>query len=409
MTVVIAADFAYVNGGAAQVALGSARGLAARGHEVILFTAVGPPSDDAGAPNVRVLCLGQPDVWHDPNKVRAAARSLWNRQAARKMAALLRGLSPATTIVHLHSWTKALSSSVVRAAERLGFSVVLTLHDYLAVCPNGTFFQYGAGHSCPLRPLSMACLRTNCDTHSYAHKLVRVGRQVVQRRLGHLTQPGGDFVTVSTGSEAVFRKFLPPNARFHRVRNFTTAPHDPPVPVQRNGAAVYVGRLSVEKGPELLAESAHRLGVLPIFIGDGDRRGEVERLCPEAEITGWVSPASVREHLRRARVLVFPSLWSETQGLVVAEAAAMGVPALVPDTSVTREWVTDGVTGLWFKGGSVDDLSDKLRAVMADPELAARLGRAAYDAFWTSPPTLERHTERLETVYESILARRDAR
>ena len=45
------------------------------------------------------------------------AHSIWNRDAARGMRALLDTLDPADTVVHLHSWTKALSSSVVRAVR----------------------------------------------------------------------------------------------------------------------------------------------------------------------------------------------------------------------------------------------------------------------------------------------------
>ena len=64
MTVVITADYAYVNGGAARIALESAKGLAARGHDVVLFTAVGPVAEDlSGVPHLRTICLDQEDVW----------------------------------------------------------------------------------------------------------------------------------------------------------------------------------------------------------------------------------------------------------------------------------------------------------------------------------------------------------
>ena len=73
MTVVIIADYAHVNGGAARIALESAKGLAARGHDVVLFTAVGPVADDLeDVPRLRTICLDQHDVWRDPNRLRAA-------------------------------------------------------------------------------------------------------------------------------------------------------------------------------------------------------------------------------------------------------------------------------------------------------------------------------------------------
>jgi glycosyltransferase involved in cell wall biosynthesis len=407
MNIVVATDFAYVNGGAANIALGSAKGLAARGHHVILFSAVGPVAGDLQeVPGLESVCLDQIDVWCDPNRVRAAGHSLWNRTAARRLAEVLAPLDATRTIVHVHSWTKALSSAVVRVASSRGFQVVMTLHDFFSVCPNGTFFHYRKGHRCHLRPLSAGCLTSNCDANSYGHKLWRVGRQLVQRSFG-LPRPGGDFVSVSTASEPIFRKFLPPGSRLHHVQNFTDVPRSEPVPVDRNHRLIYIGRLSAEKGPHLLAECARRLNVPVVFVGAGPSAAAVHQQCPWAEVTGWLSAGEVRERLRSARALVFPSLWFETQGLVVAEAAAMGVPSIVPDTSAARDWVTHEVTGLWFKGGDIGDLCHHVARVMAEPTCAAQMGQAAYREFWSAPPTLDRHVQRLEDVYASILAGRN--
>ena len=116
MTLVIVNDFAYVNGGSAQVALASAKALAARGNHVILFSAVGPVSSDLHMPNLTTICLGQYDIARDPYRIRAFIQGLWNLRASRAMANLLRGLDPSTTVIHIHGWTKALSASVVRRA-----------------------------------------------------------------------------------------------------------------------------------------------------------------------------------------------------------------------------------------------------------------------------------------------------
>lgn len=405
MTVVVTADFAHVNGGAARIALDSARGLAAQGHDVVVFTAVGPVGEElAQQPGLRVICLDQHDVWTDPNRVRAAVHSLWNRTAAARMDALLATLDPADTVVHLHSWTKALSSSVVRTARRRGFRVVTTLHDFLTVCPTGTLFHHGTNRCCGLMPLSRACVTTNCDSRSYAHKLWRVGRQVLQARVGGLPAEAATFIAISKATEHTLGRLLPAGSRLHHVRNFTVVPREPAVRVDRHDTVAYVGRLSAEKGPLLLADSLARLGATGVFVGDGELAPAVRARCPSAVITGWCSPAEVRDHLRAARMLVLPSLWFEAQGLVVAEAAAMGLPAVVPDSSGARDWVIDGGDGLWFRGGDADDLTRQIRRLLDDPALAARLGRAAYDKFWADPPTLERHVRDLEQVYAAMLA-----
>lgn len=406
MNVVVAADFAFVNGGAGKIALESAKGLAKRGHRVVLFTGVGPIADDLR--DIRGLshvCLDQKDVWHNPSRVRAAAQGLWNGSAAQRFDSVLARLDPRDTIVHLHSWTKALSSSVVRRAASRGFRIVTTLHDFLSVCPTGTLFNHGTLQCCTLKPLSLACVTSHCDSRSYAQKVWRVARQVVQKTAGTLPGHNRDFITVSASSARIFRNLLPTGSRLHQVDNFSEVPRMDPVAVEHNDTLVYVGRLSAEKGPLLFADCLARLRRNGVFVGEGDLAGAIQALAPDATLTGWLNAEQVLGTLRQARALVFPSLWYETQGLVVAEAAALGVPAIVPDTSAARDWVVPGTTGLWFKGGSVADLSSAIERLMSSPFEAARMGRAAYERFWVSPPTLERHLRQLESVYAEMLRR----
>ena len=119
---------------------------------------------------------------------------------------------------------------------------------------------------------------------------------------------------------------------------------------------------------------------------------------------GWHDGPGVRKRLREARALVFPSLWYEGQPLTVLEALALGTPVIAGDGSAGRESVIDGKTGLWFAQADVDDLARALVEMMDDARIAA-MSRAAYDAYWASPFSLERHCQRLETVYAELLAR----
>ncbi len=89
---------------------------------------------------------------------------------------------------------------------------------------------------------------------------------------------------------------------------------------------------------------------------------------------GWQDHDAVRGHLRSARALVFPSLWYEGQPLTVLEALSVGTPVIVSDGCAGRDFVADGVSGLWFRSGDADDLARAMRE-MADDALAERLSR----------------------------------
>lgn len=406
MRVVIVSDFAHVNGGAASVAIAGAIGLARRGHGVSFFSAVGPFDARLEKSGVRVLCTEQCEIAKDPRPIRAAVQGVWNRSAARAFAAHLHDLDRRDTIIHLHGWSKALSSSVVRTATEGGFKIACTLHDYFCACPTGGFFDARTASHCHVKPLSMACVTCNCDVRSYRQKLWRVVRQLAQERAGRIPSGIDAFIVLSRLSRLVVQPYLPQTARMFEISNPIDIPLGGPVDVGSNRAFTMIGQLSLVKGGHLFASAARDCGVKAVFVGDGPSAQEITAANPAATITGWVSQERVREYLSKARALVFPSLWYEAQPLVVLEAAARGVPAVVSDGCAAAESVRDGMTGLLFKNGDATSLASALRR-LSDDDLVRRLGRGAYETYWADPPVLERHVAELERAYRVVLGRDD--
>jgi glycosyltransferase involved in cell wall biosynthesis len=154
----------------------------------------------------------------------------------------------------------------------------------------------------------------------------------------------------------------------------------------------------------VLLEAVKRSNMHVTLVGDGPLREQAEAtgVC---RVTGWISAADVEEELKSARCLVFPSLWYETYGLVVDEAAARGIPAIVSDISAAAERVEDGVTGWHVKAGDVDDLARRLSSI-SDDALVSLAGNAAYKKFWAHPPTRDEHITGLISTYRDILERR---
>ncbi|HYL49479.1 MAG TPA: glycosyltransferase, partial [Stellaceae bacterium] len=123
---------------------------------------------------------------------------------------------------------------------------------------------------------------------------------------------------------------------------------------------------------------------------------------PGVSVTGWQPRAEIRRHLARARCLVFPSLWYETYGLTVDEAASCGVPAIVSDISAAAERVEDGVSGWHFCSGDSADLVRCLKLI-EDDALVRTAGLAAYDAFWRRGESADTHARRLIRIYRQAM------
>ncbi len=403
LTVAIVLDHACVTGGAAKVAFDSALGLKAAGRRPIVFAAAGPIDPRLIEAGVEVVCLGQHDILSDPSRLRAAAQGLWNFEAARRLASLLAALPKDRTVVHVHGWAKALSPSIAGPIAASCLPAACTLHEYFLFCPNGGFYNYRTGEICGLEPMSTACLTTNCDSRSYPQKLWRCARHAAMSQGARLLEIFTDFIVISDLQRAIVEARLPKRARVHRLANPVEAEDLGPKPRPAAGDFLFVGRIAREKGPLLLAEAARRAGVAPIYVGDGPVRGELAEAYPEARVIGWKTPEEARAIMRAARALVFPSLWYEGQPLTVMEAKALATPVVVSDICAGREAIEDGKSGLWFRSGDPDALAAAL-ARLEDDALVESLSNAAYAAYWSDPPSLERHVGALLRIYEGMLA-----
>ncbi len=141
-------------------------------------------------------------------------------------------------------------------------------------------------------------------------------------------------------------------------------------------------KLIPRKAPLLLAEAVRRLDddrVVPIVLGDGPLRGEVEaalrNACGERFVMpGFVNQSRLGVYFAAADVFVLPSRF-ETWGLVVNEAMQFGLPVVVSSAvGCHRDLVIEGETGMVFPTGDAAALESRLRELVGDRERAARMG-----------------------------------
>lgn len=406
MKIVIVADHAFINGGQAKVAIESALGLAARGHAVTFFAAVGPADPRMARAGIETVLLGQTDVLLTSSLAKFGVQWLWNTQAAETLGRLLAACDPLESVVHVHSWAKALSPSIGPVLRANKAPIVFTMHEYYVACPNGGFYDYPVSAACTRAPMSTACLTHNCDSRSYARKLMRVGRHALMQHTGLIDNLAA-VVTISQLQRAAMAPHLPPGTRYHDVANPVDAEPLGHKGDMAPGDFIFVGRISAEKGPKVFAEAARLAGRKAVFVGEGPQEAEIRALYPDAEILGWKNPAEVKSLMRAARALVFPSVWYEGQPLTVLESLAMGTPVIVSDICAGREAVRDGVNGLWFKSADPRALADAMTR-LSDDAAARAMSRTAYDLFWSDPLTLDRHLDRIERVYRGVLNEADA-
>ena len=307
-------------------------------------------------------------------------------------------------VIHLHNSYPSLGPAVQLAAQRQHVPLVMTVHNFRLRCPNGYMFTEGKPCYRCEDGLYHNALLHNCfpsrgqaATYAAALWLHRFVLRVQDKVTLFLTP--SRFV-----SERVLSWGFDPR-RVRVVRNFTDiAPHAGSL----GSYGMYVGRLSSEKGLDVMLRALARAGDPPFrIVGDGTVRPALEALTRELGLTntvfvGRVAPQRVSEFLEDARYAAMPSLWDEVAGIAALEAMAVGRPLLVTEKGGLPELIENG-EGLMARAGDVEDTATKVKALMEDDvrwrEMSERALTRARAEF-----TPEAHASQLERAYEHALA-----
>jgi glycosyltransferase involved in cell wall biosynthesis len=335
------------------------------------------------------------------NRVAQTLLQLHNPFAAARVREAVHDFAPDVALVGM--FELHLSPSVLSALR--GTPTALYATYYKPVCPSGLKLLPN-GSFCS-EPAGRACLRHGCvSLPRWLRDQPRYG--LIRSALSHVDR-------ILACSRWVQRELEIGGVRSEVL----------PLPVRRPGPAfrrrqspcplfVYSGRLSDEKGLELLLRAFARLepGARLRIVGDGPSRVELEllarrlRIATLVEFVGQVPAAAVEQYLADAWAVVAPSLWAEPLGFSVVEAIVRGVPVVASAAGGFGETVEPGASGLLFPNGDEDALLACLRRIASGDafpgravceEAAARAMRAHDD---------DVHLRRLREVLAQTVARR---
>lgn len=402
MKIIILSDYAFINGGNAQIALSTAVALAKKNYSVTLFAGVGPVANFLkNIPNLKVICLNQYDILSDPNRMRAIINGLWNFKARREFKFLLKNFDTKNTIIHIHSCSKVLSSSCIQIANKMGFKMLYHLHDYGIACPNMGFYNYRQQKICRLNPLGMKCIMTNCDSRHYIHKVWRIVRQWIQKNIGGMPK-NLNYIYISHFSYSILRPFLNENNKAYYVSNPINIEKKDRIEVEKNKEFIFIGRLVPEKNPILLAKVAKKMNLSVTFIGSGPCENEIKKIYSSAKVTGWLDKREIEKILENVRCLIFPSNWYECQPLVVLECMAKGIPCVSSKNCASSESIIEENTGLLFLNNDLIDLENNLIKCKSDNYIKM-LSENAYKFYWNENYKMDRYILKIINIYDEIL------
>ena len=378
-------------GGEDAVVAAEAALLRSAGHEVAEFEAQNPTAAAAAAG--------------------AMATAAWNPAAARRMADRIAEFAP--EVVHVHNTWFAMSPSVIEATRRQGVPVVLTLHNYRLMCSNGLLFRDGRPctdcvGSHPWHGVVHRCYRDSAPASAVAATSI-----AVHQSRGTWRRGVNAYIAMTEAARPLFVAAGLPPERIVVKPHFVADPGPRRQPPSASRTVLYVGRLEVGKGIEVLLHAWRQLrdpDLELLVIGDGPLRDVAQRLAPAGvRFAGWLPREELREHLLTARAFAFPSEWYEPFGLAVVEAMAAGLAITASRIGGVEELLGPSARSQLVPPGDTGALAASLEALGAGA-VADRVGdrmRHRYRERFTPAANLPL----LESIYASVQsgARLDAR
>jgi glycosyltransferase involved in cell wall biosynthesis len=335
----------------------------------------------------------------------AGLNTIYSRQSHATVRRAIRRFKP--DIVHVHNFLPILSPSVYYAAKGEGVPVVQTLHNYRLICPSALLMRQGKvceeclGKVFPFPAVQHGCYRGSRSASAAiaamlgAHRIAGTWQRAIDRYIA-LTEFGR-------------QKFIQaglPAAKITVKPNFIADPAPLPGSGQ-GGYAIFVGRLSQEKGIRTLLQ-AWTEGQIPFplkIVGGGPLAADVRSAAVSNRDIEWLgrkSRSEVFELLRDAAFLVFPSECYEGMPITVIEAFACGTPVLASGLGASAEMVEPGANGNCFEAGNPASLATAVKAMVSDANLKGSLRSAARSRFERDFTAARNHGILIE-VYASAI------
>jgi glycosyltransferase involved in cell wall biosynthesis len=295
-------------------------------------------------------------------------------------------------VVHFHNISLVGGPGAIELAPPSAVRV-MTAHEHWMVCPTSLLWKMGR-EPCTQPQCERCTMAARRPPQLWRHS-GRISRAIrmldayacPSRHTAELHRERGIDIPIDVLPYFVPRAWAQGGASFDAPRPYVAA----------------AGRLVTEKGFGGLIDAMRRLPEIDLVLaGTGPLEEELRersRDLPNVRMTGLLDPPRLASLFAGARALVVPSLFWETFGYVVAEAARVGTPAIVHDRGAPPELVRNSGGGLVYR--TPGELVEAIRTIAGDSGLREELGAralAAADGIWSE----ERHVG----AYLGLIGRR---
>ena len=364
MKILMVNKFLYPRGGAETYMLKLGEELERLGHRVEYF---GMYDEKNTVGNSLGLTTSNMD-FHSTGMARFLYpfKIIYSLEAERKIGKVLDEFQP--DVVHMNNINFQLTPSIIYAVKKRNIPLVQTVHDYQMICPNHLLYSFGETKPCErcIQGSKWNCLKHSCIHDSKIKSLLGVieaklyGMLKTYKLVDLYICPSYFLANKLRKSSDLYE------GKTFTIHNFIEKNLLPEKNPEQPPYLAFAGRLSKEKGIQLLADTAKRLPEYQFVVAGNGPDGDCLKGIPNVTMKGFVSGQTLVDLMGNAKLLLVPSVWYENCPLSILEAHSMGVPVVTLNSGGMAELVEDGVTGGLVIEATVDALVETIKRCMDD-------------------------------------------
>ena len=338
-------------------------------------------------------------------KVSNSAKIIYSFEARNKIESLLKDFSP--DLAHFHIFQHQISPSVFGPLKKKNIPIVLTLHDLKPICPIYTMYVNGGVCEDCFGGKFYNCIKNKCTKGSIVGSVVNSMEMYFHQAMKYYKDVDM-FIAVSKFYRNKMIEFGYNENKILYLPNFIKGISNIRKKCDKD-YILYFGRLSEEKGIEVLLKSAKTLPDIPFYIaGTGPIEANLkvykeQHGLDNVTFLGFKSGVDLEALISCATCIVVPSMWYENCPMTVLEALSYGKPVIGSDIGGIPELINNNVDGFIFSTGDDNNLSSKIRILWERREFAKKMGlegmKKVQEKF-----NIEDHYSGLLSIYESVIS-----
>jgi glycosyltransferase involved in cell wall biosynthesis len=355
----------YAVGGEANVMGAEVQLLQMHGHEVMKYERTNAEIENA--------------VLFD--KLNIFKQITWSQEAYEAVGKIIDKFHP--DLMHVHNYWFLLTPSIFAAARDRHVATVLTLHNYRMVCPGNQLLRNNKVCELCLKGNPWRILWHRCyPDGSIAKSFLSLMLYLSTRKKSFLEPWVDAYIALTEFGKQKFIEGGMPHWKIHVKPNFMADPLNGDETGTLGHGAIFVGRISQEKGLFTLMRAWEGIDYPLMIVGDGPLIAAIKQIAPpNVQFLGQRPHEETLRLISEAAIFIFPSDWYEGFPLTLLEAMALGRAVLASDLGPRCEMLRGGKAGLLFQSGDPNDLQQKVRYLIANPAYCIELGKAARQVY----------------------------